>query len=248
MIGACIFSFLNVVADRLPREESVVRGRSHCTVCGRTLGPLELIPCVSFLTLRGKCKGCKTAIPKRCFLSECLGGAAFVCCGMKFGCGALGILSLGGAVVFCYIGILLVVALIDWDTQMIYDRFHILILLLGMASLWLFPQHVTAYAADTGCLWRRGHQTDGGIRLVSRMCTGDMCHVFRDSDRWDICRRNAGNKEAWRKGPFCFWSFSCGRTDDRSCLGGCDRHLVSSIFIERKRYGTISLHGKKYEW
>ena len=41
MIGACIFSFLNVVADRLPREESVVRGRSHCTVCGRTLGPLE---------------------------------------------------------------------------------------------------------------------------------------------------------------------------------------------------------------
>ena len=141
MIGACIFSFLNVVADRLPREESVVRGRSHCTVCGRTLGPLELIPCVSFLALRGKCKGCKTAIPKRCFLSECLGGAAFVCCGMKFGCGALGILSLGGAVVFCYIGILLVVALIDWDTQMIYDRFHILILLLGMASLWLFPQH-----------------------------------------------------------------------------------------------------------
>ena len=59
MIGACIFSFLNVVADRLPREESVVRGRSHCTVCGRTLGPLELIPCVSFLALRGKCKGCK---------------------------------------------------------------------------------------------------------------------------------------------------------------------------------------------
>lgn len=134
----CIFSFLNVVADRLPREESVVRGRSHCTVCGRTLGPLELIPCVSFLALRGKCKGCKTAIPKRCFLSECLGGAAFVCCGMKFGCGALGILSLGGAVVFCYIGILLVVALIDWDTQMIYDRFHILILLLGMASLCCF--------------------------------------------------------------------------------------------------------------
>lgn len=93
-----------------------------------------------------------------------------------------------------------------------------------------------------------GKVTDGGIRLVSRMCTGDMCHVFRDSERWDICRRNAGNKEAGRKGPFCFWSFSCGRTDDRSCLGGCDRHLVSSIFIERKGYGTISLHGKKYEW
>ena len=33
------------------------------------------------------------------------------------------------------------VARIDWDTQIIYDRFHILILLLGVAALWLFPEH-----------------------------------------------------------------------------------------------------------
>lgn len=43
--------------------------------------------------------------------------------------------------IFAYLGILLVVALIDWDTQMIYDRFHILILLLGIVSMWLFPEH-----------------------------------------------------------------------------------------------------------
>ena len=40
--GACIFSFLNVVIDRLPRGESVVNGRSHCTNCGRVLHAWEL--------------------------------------------------------------------------------------------------------------------------------------------------------------------------------------------------------------
>lgn len=47
--GACIFSFLNVVIDRLPRAESVVNGRSHCTNCGRVLHAWELIPCVSYI-------------------------------------------------------------------------------------------------------------------------------------------------------------------------------------------------------
>lgn len=141
MFGACIFSFLTVVADRLPQGESVVRGRSHCSSCGRTLTPLELIPCVSFVALGGKCKGCKAAIPPRCFLAEILGGAAFAGCSAIFGCGTSGIISLRGAVIFLYTGILLVVALIDWDTQMIYDRFQLMIFLLGFVALWLFPQH-----------------------------------------------------------------------------------------------------------
>lgn len=139
--GACIFSFLNVVADRMPRGESVVRGRSHCTNCGRVLTAWELIPCISFLALRGKCKGCHTAIPKRCFWVEIIGGAAFVSCGICYGCGTSGILSLRGTVIFAYLGILLIVALIDWDTQMIYDRFHIFILILAIAQVVLVPEH-----------------------------------------------------------------------------------------------------------
>ena len=42
-LGACVFSFLGVVVWRLPRRESVVKGRSHCPVCGRTLSAAELI-------------------------------------------------------------------------------------------------------------------------------------------------------------------------------------------------------------
>ena len=139
--GACIFSFLNVVIDRMPRQESVVKGRSHCTNCGRELTGWELIPCISYLCLRGKCENCGGQIPRRDFLVEVAGGAAFIGCGMYFGCGLTGIISLKGAVIFAYLGILLVVALIDQDTQMIYDRFHVMILALAVCAIWLFPEH-----------------------------------------------------------------------------------------------------------
>ena len=86
--GACIFSFLNVVIDRLPRGESVVNGRSHCTNCGRVLHAWELIPCVSYIFLRGRCAGCKSHIPGRDFFVEVIGGAAFIGCVIHYGCGS----------------------------------------------------------------------------------------------------------------------------------------------------------------
>lgn len=138
--GACIFSFLNVVIDRLPRGESVVNGRSHCTNCGRVLHAWELIPCVSYIFLRGRCAGCKSRIPGRDFFVEVIGGAAFIGCGIHYGCGSFGLLSMRGTVMLIYFGILLVVALIDWDTQIIYDRFHIFILILAIANIWLVPE------------------------------------------------------------------------------------------------------------
>ena len=73
-LGACVFSFLGVVVWRLPRRESVVKGRSHCPVCGRTLSAAELLPCLSYLLQGGKCRGCGAKIPARDFWIEVLGG------------------------------------------------------------------------------------------------------------------------------------------------------------------------------
>lgn len=140
-MGACLFSFLNVVIYRLPRGESVVRGRSHCPDCGRILTARELIPCVSFLVQGRKCLGCGGKISWRYFLVEALGGGLFVLCGLCFGCGEWGLLSVRALVVFAYLAVLTVVALIDLDTRTIYDRFQIMILLLGILALWLFPEH-----------------------------------------------------------------------------------------------------------
>lgn len=73
-LGASIFSFLGVVIWRLPRGESVVKGRSHCPACGRTLSAAELVPCLSFLAQGGRCRGCGARIPARDFWLEVLGG------------------------------------------------------------------------------------------------------------------------------------------------------------------------------
>ena len=192
--GACIFSFLNVVIDRLPRGESVVNGRSHCTNCGRVLHAWELIPCVSYIFLRGRCAGCKSRIPGRDFFVEVIGGAAFIGCGIRYGCGSLGLLSMRGTVMLIYFGILLVAALIDWDTQIIYDRFHIFILILAIANIWLVPEHglidqadrsadylcsdAASGTCDPGSIWRRGYQINGGFRSISWDRTGSVRRVF----------------------------------------------------------------------
>ncbi|WP_309229288.1 prepilin peptidase [Novosphingobium sp. NBM11] len=62
MLGAIVGSFLGAALARLPEERSVVTGRSACDHCGRTLGPLELVPVLSWLVQRGRCRTCGGAI------------------------------------------------------------------------------------------------------------------------------------------------------------------------------------------
>lgn len=75
--GAAAGSFLNVVADRLPQEKSLL-GRSYCPHCHKKLSWAELVPLLSFAVLRGKCLGCKQPIPWEHPLIEIVAGALFV--------------------------------------------------------------------------------------------------------------------------------------------------------------------------
>lgn len=62
LFSLLLSSFLNVVAIRIPKGESIVFPASHCVHCEHPLRPLDLIPIVSFLALRGKCRYCQTQI------------------------------------------------------------------------------------------------------------------------------------------------------------------------------------------
>lgn len=63
--GAVVGSFLNVVAYRLPRRESLVSPGSRCPGCGTAIKPYDNIPVLGWLLLRGRCRNCKQQISAR---------------------------------------------------------------------------------------------------------------------------------------------------------------------------------------
>lgn len=85
LLGAALFSFMNVVAWRLPRGMDPLQGRSACPQCGHTLGAPDLVPVFSWLLLRGRCRHCGARIPVRYFLVEVLGGVLALGCTRRFG-------------------------------------------------------------------------------------------------------------------------------------------------------------------
>ncbi len=72
LVGACVGSFLNVVAWRLPREESLLWPGSHCPRCGSSLSWSENLPVLGWLLLRGRCRHCHGRISSRYPLVELL--------------------------------------------------------------------------------------------------------------------------------------------------------------------------------
>ena len=135
LLGASIYSFLGVVVCRVPRGESVLRGRSRCDACGKTLSAMELVPCVSFLALRGRCRGCGGKIPLRSFFSELFGGALCVFCAFFFADEPA-----RGALYFACACVLSVVALVDFDTMEIWNGSCIALAALGLAAVWVCPE------------------------------------------------------------------------------------------------------------
>jgi leader peptidase (prepilin peptidase)/N-methyltransferase len=115
--GLIIGSFLNVVAYRLPARVSLSRPRSHCPACETPIKPYDKIPLLSWLLLRGRCRGCSAPIAKRNPLVEALTGVLF----------AAGVAVHYADVPSLVLGIVLVaflvpIALIDFDSQIIPNR------------------------------------------------------------------------------------------------------------------------------
>lgn len=85
ILGAAFGSFLSVLVYRLHAEEKpLIGGRSHCTDCKTTLKPLDLVPLLSYLTLRGRCRYCSKDISYMYPLIEVINGTLFVLLFLKF--------------------------------------------------------------------------------------------------------------------------------------------------------------------
>jgi len=116
VLGTAIGSFLNVCIDRIPQGQSLVRPPSHCAACGKKLAVFELIPIVSYLWLKGKCRHCGAKIPQRILAVELGNGLLFVLIALNYG------LSIEFLVLAFYACLFLVLAVIDLEHGLILNK------------------------------------------------------------------------------------------------------------------------------
>jgi leader peptidase (prepilin peptidase)/N-methyltransferase len=109
-------SFLNVVAYRLPRHESLVTPGSHCTSCGTAVKPYDNIPVLGWLLLRGHCRSCRASISARYPLVEAL--TAVLAVAVVLAKHSAHDIALGLA----FVAVLVPVALIDIESRIIPNK------------------------------------------------------------------------------------------------------------------------------
>lgn len=85
LLGLLFGSFLNVCIYRIPRGESVVHPPSHCTGCGNRLKLRDLVPILSYIFLKGKCRYCGSGISPRYPVIELATGLMYLLLFDRFG-------------------------------------------------------------------------------------------------------------------------------------------------------------------
>jgi len=148
LLGLMVGSFLNVVIHRLPKmmerewhaqcaefsgksipesaPYNLIVPRSACPHCQHAIGALENIPVLSYLVLRGKCKGCGARISARYPIVETLSGLLSAYAAWHFGFG----LAAGAALIMIWS--LIALTFIDFDTQLLPDAITLPLLWLGL--------------------------------------------------------------------------------------------------------------------
>lgn len=131
-LGLAVGSFLNVCMDRLPRGASLLHPASHCDSCGRRLTPKDMVPLLSYMWLRGRCRVCGAAIPRRVPVVEAVTGLVFLFLWWHYGPSIRLPLSL------LYSALLLVTFVIDLEHGIVLNVmvYPAVVLALALSPLW----------------------------------------------------------------------------------------------------------------
>jgi prepilin-type N-terminal cleavage/methylation domain-containing protein len=134
LLGLVVGSFCTMLRHRLPARQSILWPRSHCLTCQHTLGVLDLVPIISYLWLRGRCRYCAQPIPWRYLILEGICGllAGFV--GYRFGW------AMGLAILVCCPGLVALWAIRQrvLESQAGFTMIEVLIAL-GLLMLFIIP-------------------------------------------------------------------------------------------------------------
>jgi leader peptidase (prepilin peptidase) / N-methyltransferase len=171
-LGACIGSFANLVAHRLPRELSIIMPRSFCPACHLPIRAWENIPVISWLLLRGRCARCGAAIGFRAILIEAVLGAAALWLYLNFQpADALARFALCTA--------LLIVAIIDFDHSVIFSIIPVVGVVAGFLAATLVMPEIGWFSSAIGIVAGSGFLFLTGIvyraiRHVEGIGLGDI--------------------------------------------------------------------------
>jgi leader peptidase (prepilin peptidase)/N-methyltransferase len=135
LAGACIGSFVNVVAYRLPRGISIVAPRSFCPRCGKALPVSTNIPILAYIVLRGRCVICRARIPFRYFLTELALASAATYLYLNFS-------PLDALARYFLCAALFVAALVDYDWRVIPNMVTFPGIPIGILTAWLVMPEV----------------------------------------------------------------------------------------------------------
>ncbi|PWF99986.1 prepilin peptidase [Levilactobacillus bambusae] len=111
LLGASFGSFLSLAVTRTNARTGICFPASHCEWCHHFLAPLDLIPILSWLFLRGRCRYCQHPISKLSWLAECSLGFCFLLIALRYPIGSWHIYP------YCQATLLTVLALQDWTTR-----------------------------------------------------------------------------------------------------------------------------------
>lgn len=171
LYGGVIGSFLNVCIYRIPKQENIVKIRSHCMNCGYQLKWYDLVPLFSYLCLRGRCRCCKQKISVQYPLIELLNGALYCIVFAVYG------ISVEALLYALLASALITLSVIDFRTYEIPAGINIFILALGLIRIATDFTHWSDYAVGfllvSGFLYlvhlvTRGRGIGGGdIKLMA---------------------------------------------------------------------------------
>lgn len=141
--GLFFGSFFNLVADRIPKGKKIVKGRSECDFCHHKLAPKDLIPVLSFLSTKGKCRYCHKKLSWYYPFSEILTGIFFV--GAAHLSGIFTVVSFKTVVTFIYLAVIsgfyVTLLLTDLKYRLIPDK----IVIPGIIFILIYMVYTVAF-------------------------------------------------------------------------------------------------------
>ena len=171
LFGILIGSFLNVCIYRIPKHENITTTRSHCMSCGNVIRWYDLVPVISFLLLRGKCRDCGAKLSIQYPIIELLNGLLYCLVFAVMGP------TIKSVLICALTSALIVIAVIDWRTYEIPFGLNVFIAVLGLINLITDRSNWLGYVIGAVCvsgfllilyLVTRGRGIGGGdIKLMA---------------------------------------------------------------------------------